>query len=156
MPKICHEQRQSDVMEEILQDPAKFEELLKEREKQKVVRKIASSIPSRNSERIRSSEREDTNDGPGERCDRVSHYPWQNSCRKIRCGSHRSSFKAPTSPRTTIGRSLTKSGSSGAARTRCTSMTETSYARTDDVQEADNGRLQVPNHRQCVTQPKTY
>jgi len=46
-------------MEEILQDPAKFEELLKERETQKVnvLKKIASPIPSRKSERIQSSDR---------------------------------------------------------------------------------------------------
>ena len=39
-------------MEEILQDPSKFEELLKEREKQtmKAVKKISSPIPSRKSE----------------------------------------------------------------------------------------------------------
>ena len=48
MPKIRvtnKDRVEDEVMEEILQDPAKFEELLKEREKQtvKVVKKIASS-----------------------------------------------------------------------------------------------------------------
>jgi len=52
MPKIRVSNKDrvaDDVMEEILQDPAKFEELLREREKPPVqaVKKFASPVPSR-------------------------------------------------------------------------------------------------------------
>jgi hypothetical protein len=47
---------EDDVMEEILQDPAKFEALLRQREKPptKPVRKFVSPVPSRQSGRQRS------------------------------------------------------------------------------------------------------
>ena len=54
MPKIRVSNKdrvEDDVMEEILQDPARFEELLREREKPpaKPVKKFVSPVPSRQS-----------------------------------------------------------------------------------------------------------
>jgi len=48
-------------MEEILQDPAKFEELLREREKPpvKAIKIFVSPVPSRQSGRLRTSKRVD-------------------------------------------------------------------------------------------------
>jgi len=62
MPKIRVSNKdrvEDDVMEEILQDPARFEELLREREKPpaKPVKKFVSPVPSRQSGRRRESER---------------------------------------------------------------------------------------------------
>ena len=71
MPKIRVSNKdrvEDDVMEEILQDPAKFEELLKEREKPPVkpVKKFASPLPSRQCVRLRTSERMDIADRSGD------------------------------------------------------------------------------------------
>jgi len=71
MPKIRvtnKDRLEDDVMEEILQDPVKYEELLKEREKPPVnaVKKFVSPVPSRRSESLRSSERVDIADDVGE------------------------------------------------------------------------------------------
>ena len=62
MPKIRVSNKdrvEDDLMEEILQDPARFEELLREREKPpaKPVKKFVSPVPSRQSGRRRESER---------------------------------------------------------------------------------------------------
>ena len=78
MPKIRVSNKdrvEDDVMEEILQDPAKFEELLKEREqppRPKPVKKFASPLPSRQSMRLQTSERADIADGPGDSRSKVS------------------------------------------------------------------------------------
>ena len=74
MPKIRDSNKdrvEDDVMEGILQDPEKFEELLKEREKPpfKANKKFALPIPSRQSVRLWTSERVDVTDGTGERVD---------------------------------------------------------------------------------------
>jgi len=55
-------------MKEILQDPAKLEELIKEREKlpTKAVKKFVSPVSSRQSERLRNRERVDQMDYAGE------------------------------------------------------------------------------------------
>jgi len=52
---------EDDVMEEILQDPARFEELLREREKPPVKpeKKFVLPVPSKQSGRLRTSERVD-------------------------------------------------------------------------------------------------
>ena len=77
MPKIRVSNKdrvEDDVMEENLQDPAKFEELLKEREHPPVkpVRKFASPLPSRQSVRLRMSERVDIADRSGDSGSKVS------------------------------------------------------------------------------------
>ena len=78
MPKIRVSNKdrvEDEVMEEILQDPAKFEELLKEREQSprpKPVKKFASPLPSRQSMRPKTSERVDIADGPVDSRSKVS------------------------------------------------------------------------------------
>ena len=64
MPKIRVSNKdrvEDDVMEEILQDPARLEELLREREKPqkffKPVKEFVSPVPSRQSDRLRTSKR---------------------------------------------------------------------------------------------------
>ena len=64
MPKIRvtnKDRVEDELMEEILQDPAKFEELLKEREQPavKVVKKLASLVPLRQRIRRRHNEEEE-------------------------------------------------------------------------------------------------
>ena len=72
MPKIRFSNKdrvEDDVMEEILQDPAKFEELLKEWEqppRSVPVKKFASPSSSRTSERV------DIADGSGDSTSKVS------------------------------------------------------------------------------------
>ena len=87
-------------MEEILQDPARFEELLREREKPlvKPVNKFVSPIPSRQSGRLRTSERVAVAGKDGESGVTESHQPLQSWCLKTRCGSHGSLSKAKTTP----------------------------------------------------------
>ena len=71
MPKIRvtnKDRVEDDLMEEILQDPAKFEELLKEREQPavKVVKKLASPVPLRHRIRRHNEEEEEAaDDGVG-------------------------------------------------------------------------------------------
>ena len=76
MPKIrvSNKDRVDNVMEEILQDPAKFEELLKEREQPlvKPVKTFASPLPSRQSVCLRTSERVDIADRSGDSGSKVS------------------------------------------------------------------------------------
>ena len=134
MPKIRVSNKdrvEDDVMEEILQDLAKFEELLKEREqppRPKPVKKFASPLPSRQSMRLLTSERVDIADGPVDSRSKVSppiaRLVSENPLREpwifVEGEDH---------TKDTTVRSPKRNGSSGGTKTRNPSTTVTNFAR---------------------------
>jgi len=134
MPKIRVSNKdrvENDVMEEILQDPAKSEKQLKEREqppRPKPVKKFASPLPSRQSVRLQTSKRVEIADGSGDSRPKVSppiaRLVSENPLREpwifVQGEDH---------TRTTTVSSPTRNASSGGTSTRNLSTNDAKFAR---------------------------
>jgi hypothetical protein len=133
MPKIRVSNKdrvEDDVIDEILQDPEKFEELLKEREqppRPKPVKKFASLLPSRQSMRLQTSERVDIADGPVDSRSKVSppiaRLVSENPLREPWI------FVEGEGPPRTTASSLKRNGSSGGTKIRNHSTTVMNFSR---------------------------